>query len=155
MFGVLLENDHVVGHIHCSVLFHHRQVTNNMGKKGKRKWKRKRRGSLRRNHDKARHYMQLKNKYLTLKNSWIPDPENHIHPTLRIREKFLQIYLPYSEDQREVSTNLLQGHEPPLMQEPVFVRCPKTNGSTSDPSGIFTPSYSTLQRKEKKSSYSV
>ena len=92
MFGVLLENDHVVGHIHCSVLFHHRQVTNNTEKKGKRKLKRKRRGSLRRNHDKARHYMQLKNKYLTLKNSWIPDPENHIHPTLRIREKFLQIY---------------------------------------------------------------
>ena len=31
-------------------------------------------------------------------------------------------YPAYSEDQREVSTNLLQGHEPPLMQEPVFAR---------------------------------
>ena len=31
-------------------------------------------------------------------------------------------YPPYSEDQREVSTNLLQGHEPPLMQEPVFAQ---------------------------------
>ena len=57
---------------------------------------------------KARQYMQLQNRFLAFKQQLNSIPRE-LNPL-------------YSEEQREISNNLLPGHVPPLIQEPVTVQ---------------------------------
>ena len=59
-------------------------------------------------YDKAKHYTQLQNKYLTFKQQLNSRPRE-LNPR-------------YSEEQREISSNILPGHVPPLIQESVTVQ---------------------------------
>jgi len=58
-------------------------------------------------YERARQYIQLQNKYLTSKQQ------------LNSRSK--ESSLPYSEEQREMSSNLLASNVPAFIQEPVAV----------------------------------
>ena len=59
-------------------------------------------------YDKARQYMQLKNRFLAFKQQ-LNSRSRESNPL-------------YSEEQREISRNLLPGHVSPLIQEPVTVQ---------------------------------
>ena len=59
-------------------------------------------------YERAKHYMQLQNKYLTFKHQSNSRPRE-LNPS-------------YSEEQREISSNILSGHVSPLIQEPVTVQ---------------------------------
>ena len=58
--------------------------------------------------ERAKHYMRLQNKYLTFKQQLNSRPKES-NPR-------------YSEEQREISSNLLPGRTPSLTQEPVTVQ---------------------------------
>ena len=60
-------------------------------------------------YERAKHYMQLQNKYLTFKQQLNSRPRELINPS-------------YSEEQREISSNILPGHVSPLIQEQVTVQ---------------------------------
>ena len=85
-------------------------------------------------YERARHYMQLQNKYLTFKQQLNSRPRE-LNPS-------------YSEEQREISSNILPGHVSPLIQEPVTVQATAaqepmatqaTPAEASLPSSILTP----------------
>ena len=59
-------------------------------------------------YERAKHYMQLQNKYLTFKQQLNSRPRE-LNPS-------------YSEEQREISSNILPGHVSPLIQEPVTLQ---------------------------------
>ena len=88
-----------------------------------------------RDYERAKHYMQLQNKYLTFKQQLNSRPRELINPS-------------YSEEQREISSNILPGHVSPLIQEPVTVQSTAvqepmatqaTPAEASLPSSILTP----------------
>ena len=59
-------------------------------------------------YERAKHYTQLQNKYLTFKQQFNSRPRE-LKPS-------------YSDEQREISSNILPGHVSPLIQEPVTVQ---------------------------------
>ena len=59
-------------------------------------------------YERAKHYIQLQNKYLTFKQQ-LNSRSRELNPS-------------YSEEQREISSNILPGHVSPLIQEPVTVQ---------------------------------
>ena len=59
-------------------------------------------------YEEAKHYMQLQNKYFTFKQQLNSRPRE-LNPR-------------YSEEQRDISSNLMPSHVPPLIQEPVTVQ---------------------------------
>ena len=103
-------------------------------------------------YERAKHYTQLQNKYLTFKQQLNSRPRE-LNPS-------------YSEEQREISSNILPGHVSPLISSRIsdctVDRCPNANDYTgnrcprTDACGsltflihLNTPSHSTLTYTEK------